>query len=371
MSSFWGNKLHISIFGESHGSAIGVVIDSPPPGEQLDHEMIAHFMERRAPGRTPWSTPRKESDIPEILSGYFNDHTTGTPLTAMIRNSDMHSRDYENLAFIPRPGHADLTGSIRYKGYNDLRGGGHFSGRLTAPICYAGAVSLQILQRKGIQIYARIKEIEGISDSAVDMAHPPLSKLSLLQDKVFPTLDDAAGLSMIQAVEKARMEEDSVGGIVECFIFGLPAGIGDPMFGGLEPKLASMLYAIPAVKALSFGSGFDACRMRASVNNDSPYYSDQRDKRSISYRTNHSGGIDGGISNGMPVVFQIGIKPTPSISREQDSVSLTEKIETKLHVKGRHDPCIVPRAVPVAEAAAAIVLLDTLMDAGWFGGRNE
>ncbi|SHI75142.1 chorismate synthase [Parasporobacterium paucivorans] len=370
MSSFWGNQLHISIFGESHGKGIGVVVDSPPPGIKLDIDAIRAFMLRRAPGRTPWSTPRKEEDTPEILSGFYHECTTGTPLTAVIRNSDTHSSDYGNLVQVPRPGHGDLTGSIRYKGFNDIRGGGHFSGRLTAPLCFAGAVSLQILEKQGIQIYARIKEIAGIEDVPLDPARPPMQELSQLRLKSFPTLDDSAGSSMIDAVEKARMELDSVGGIVECFITGLPAGIGDPMFGGLEPRLASMLYAIPAVKALSFGSGFDICRRRGSENNDSPFYSDEGGQRHITYKTNHSGGVDGGISNGMPVVFQLGIKPTPSISLEQDSIRLSDKTDAKLVIKGRHDPCIVPRAVPVAEAAAAIVILDSLMGSGWFGGRN-
>lgn len=366
MSSFWGQYLHLSLFGESHGDGIGAVLDNLPPGQLIDTDEVKAFMRRRAPGQTPWSTARKESDLPQILSGLYRDHTTGTPLSAVIRNQDTHSQDYSNLELIPRPGHADLTGSVRYRGANDPRGGGHFSGRITAPLCFAGAVCKQILARQGIGITGHVKEIAGIQDREIDLARPPVTELRTVAGKAFPVLDDARGQEMIDAVEAARMAQDSVGGIVELVIWGLPAGIGDPMFGGLEPRLASFLYAIPAVKALTFGSGFDAMRRRGSENNDSPQFLGEGDTLHIRNKTNHGGGIDGGISNGMPVILQVGIKPTSSVSLPQDSIDLSTGENTRLVVKGRHDPCIVPRALPVCEAGAAIVLLDSLLTSGLF-----
>lgn len=361
MSSYWGQYLHLSIYGESHGASIGMVLDNLPPGQLIDLEKAEAFMKRRAPGRHAFSTPRNEADRAEILSGLYEGRTAGTPLACLIRNKDTRSGDYQNLLRVPRPGHADLTGQIRYQGANDPRGGGHFSGRLTAPICFAGALCRQILERQGIRIYARIREIAGIKDKAIDPAKPPQADLAALEEKDLAVLDDAQAEAMKQAMAEAKAELDSVGGIIELVITGVPAGLGDPMFGGLEPRLASFLYAIPAVKAISFGAGFDSCRLRGSENNDSPQFEGEGERIRIRNLSNNAGGIDGGIANGMPIIVQIGIKPTPSIAAGQPSVDLYSFENTELEIQGRHDPCIVPRAVPVCQAGAAIVLLDSLL----------
>lgn len=358
MGSIWGRQVKISLFGESHGPGIGVVLDGLPAGEKIDLAEVASFMARRAPGRTPWSTRRQEPDQPEILSGLYRGQTTGTPLAAVIYNRDRRSHDYESLAGVPRPGHADLTGQMRYRGANDPRGGGHFSGRLTAPLTFAGAVCSQILARKGTKIAAHIYSIGSICDRPVDPAAPDQAALLNLKEKEFPVLADEQGEAMVAAVEAARLEADSLGGSVEVLAWGYPAGIGDPMMGGLESVLASLYYAIPAVKGVSFGAGFDVCERRGSVNNDSPVILEQRGQKCIRLRSNHAGGIDGGISNGMPIVARLAFKPTPSIGLEQETVDLTELTNTTVVVKGRHDPCLVPRAVPVVAAATAIGLLD-------------
>lgn len=364
MGSVWGEKLNISIFGESHGPGIGVVIDGLPSGCPIDLEAIDTFMERRAPGRTPWSTKRVESDKPEVLSGLFRGQTTGTPLAAIIRNRDTRSQDYSGLNIRPRPGHADLTGAMRYNGANDPRGGGHFSGRLTAPLTFAGALASQILKQHGTTVAARILAIAGIHDCSIDTVAPDFDALAGIRHKTFPVLSDDKAQQMIDAVEAARVDLDSVGGIVEAIAWGFPAGIGDPMFGGIEPRLASLLFGIPAVKAVEFGDGFEVCGRRGSTNNDSPVFITENGKQKLRMKTNHSGGIDGGITTGMPIVLRVGIKPTSSISKEQDTVDLNERDNVRLVVKGRHDPCIVPRAVPVVEGALALGLLDRLLSEG-------
>jgi chorismate synthase len=367
MSSMWGKALKISLFGESHGEGIGVVIDGLPSGFEVDLAQLRAFMKRRAPGQTPWSTARAESDLPKILSGLYKGETTGTPLTAVILNHDTLSRDYQNLQDVPRPSHADYTGRLRYKGANDPRGGGHFSGRLTAPLCFAGGLARQILEAQGVYLAAHIKSLAGIEDRAIDLAGPPVEALAQIQDKTFPVLDDDQGQKMIDLVLEAKKDLDSVGGIVELVAWGFPAGIGNPIFGSLEGELSSMLFSVPAVKAVSFGRGFDMTTARGSENNDAPYY----DGDQVRFKTNNGGGIDGGISNGMPIVFQVGIKPTASISQAQASVNLAKGEDTDLVIKGRHDPCIVPRAVPVVEAATSLVLLDQLIQARGLQGMGE
>ncbi len=362
MSSTWGNLLKISIFGESHGPGIGVVIHGLPSGHALDLEDIRAFMRRRAPGQTAWSTPRQEKDEPEILSGLFEGRTTGTPLMALIKNTDTRSGDYSDLLTKPRPGHADLTGMARYQGFNDPRGSGHFSGRLTAPLVFAGAVCRQILQARKIEIVSHILEIAGIRDLPVDTASPDLALLKSLQHKPLPVLSDTVAEAMQTAILEAKNTLDSVGGIVESLIVGLPAGIGDPIFDGIESRLGSILFAIPAVKGVEFGDGFAMAKRRGSTNNDSPVFKGQ----AIRFATNHGGGADGGISNGMPVVFKVAFKPTASIGREQATINLHTLQPDTLVVRGRHDPCIVTRAVPVVEAAAAIATLDLLLE---FEGR--
>jgi chorismate synthase len=359
MSSIWGNMLKISLFGESHGAGIGVVIDGLPSGHQLDMSEIEKMMQRRAPGKTAWSTPRQEADQVEILSGLYEGRTSGTPFAGLIRNTDTRSGDYSNLKIRPRPGHADLTGMARYQGYNDPRGGGHFSGRLTAPLTFAGAVSRQILASRNIFIAARIAEIAGISDLPIDYAAPDMDLLRGFVDKPLPTVSASAAEAMQQAVLKAKAQTDSVGGVVEGVIVGLPAGLGDPIFAGIESRLASLLFSIPAVKGVEFGAGFQTARRQGSQNNDVPVFT----KNGIRMQTNNSGGADGGISNGMPIVFRVAFKPTASISKPQQTINLETGQSEELIVHGRHDPCIVPRAVPVVEAAAAIFALDLMMEA--------
>lgn len=359
MSSTWGEQIRISIFGESHGEAIGVTLDGLPAGEKINLDAVAVQMSRRAPGKDSASTPRKESDLPQILSGFLNGRTTGAPLCAMIQNTNTRSGDYANLSVLPRPGHADYTGFVRYGGYNDIRGGGHFSGRLTAPLVFAGAVCRQILLRRGIHIGAHVSAIAGVQDTPFDAVAVSGEQLDALACVYFPLIDHSKEPEMRDKIEAARMSLDSVGGIVECAVTGMPAGIGSPMFGGVEKVLSSILFGVPAVKGVEFGAGFAAAELRGSENNDPFYYEGD----TVKTATNNCGGILGGITNGMPIVFRAAVKPTPSIAREQNTVDLTAKTNAKLSVHGRHDPCIVPRAVPVIEAAAAIALLDMLSNA--------
>ena len=357
MSSTWGDNVKISIFGESHGEAIGVVLDGLPAGEALDFDAIALQMSRRAPGRDLSSTPRRESDLPRIVSGVLNGRTTGAPLCAMIENTNTKSGDYENLKVTPRPGHSDYTAFLRYGGWNDVRGGGHFSGRLTAPLVFAGAVCRQILQRRGVLIGAHVAAVGKRKDAAFDPVFVPESLLRRLSSSYFPVIDPEAEKEMREIIEAARMAQDSVGGVVECAATGVPAGVGNPMFGGIEPVLASLLFGIPACKGVDFGAGFGTAELSGSENNDPYYY----DGEQVKTATNHAGGILGGISTGMPIVFHAAFKPTPSIGLEQNSVDLTAKTDAKLCVHGRHDPCIVPRAVPAVEAAAAIALMNIMV----------
>lgn len=357
MGSTWGKQLRISLFGESHGPSIGLVIDGLPPGEAVDITAVAAFMARRAPGRTPWSSSRREPDLPQIQSGLYQGRTTGTPLCVLIANTDQKPRDYTAQADVPRPGHADYTGQVRYLGANDPRGGGHFSGRLTAPLCCAGAIASQLLARRQVAIAARVRELGGIADADIDTANPPGAELLKLKSKEFPVLSDEKGRQMAAAVAAARQRQDSLGGIIQCFCLGLPAGLGDPIFGGAESLFASILYGIPAVKAVAFGAGFAACRRLGSENNDVFYWAGD----AVRTRTNHEGGINGGITNGMPLVFDVGVKPTPSLGLDQQSVSLTAKRNAVRLGGGRHDPCIVPRAVAAVEAAAAVSLLELML----------
>lgn len=361
MSSNWGTQLKLSIFGESHGAGIGVVLDGLPAGVSIDKDEILTQMARRAPGRDLASTPRKEDDLPEILSGLLDDTLTGAPLAAVIRNRNVRSGDYGNLSSLPRPGHADYTGHIRYQGANDIRGGGHFSGRLTAPLVFAGAVCRQVLARQGIEIAAHIAAIGAVEDDPFPTLDIPKELMGRLSHSPFAVIRPWAEDDMRAEIERARLDCDSVGGIVECAVTGVPAGVGSPMFGGVENALSSILFGIPAVKGVEFGDGFSCCGRRGSENNDSFYYDESK---RVKTRTNHCGGVLGGITNGMPILFRVGVKPTASIGREQDTIDLNKRENAKLVVKGRHDPCIVPRAVPVVEAAAAVAILDLLLERG-------
>lgn len=350
MSSTYGEKLKLSIFGQSHGPAIGMTLDGIPAGLAVDFEELSAFLARRAPGQGSFATPRKEADQPEFLSGLVDGFTCGAPLSAIIRNTNTRSGDYSNLKNCPRPGHADFPAQIKYKGYQDVAGGGHFSGRLTAPLCIAGGLCKQWLETEGIHIGAHISSIAGIADKPFNWVSPDLAAIQ----NGFPVLDSAAGSQMLAEIEKAKADGDSVGGTIECAITGLPAGLGEPMFGGMESKLAQIIYGVPAVKGLEFGSGFAGSDLRGSQNNDPYTVTDNK----ITTLTNNAGGILGGITTGMPLIFKVAIKPTPSISRQQQSVSLERMEQQELSVQGRHDPCIVPRAVPVVEAAAAIAIFD-------------
>ena len=349
MSSTYGENLHLTIFGQSHSPAIGVTVEGIPAGEKVDLDELQRFLDRRAPGKNVWSTPRKEVDAPEILSGLVNGYTCGAPLTAIIRNTNTRSQDYANLAVTPRPGHADYTAEVKYGGYQDRAGGGHFSGRLTAPLCIAGGICLQILAREGITLVGRIASIAGITDEG--------ELTGSLAGKEFPVVSDARGEEMREAIAAAREAGDSVGGVIECAIFGAPAGLGDPMFGGMENRIAAAVFGIPAVKGVEFGAGFGVASLRGSEDNDA--FTVENGK--IVTETNHCGGILGGITNGMPIVFRAAFKPTPSIAREQQSVNLQTMVPEKMAVTGRHDPCIVPRAVPCVEAAAAIAVYDAYL----------
>ena len=353
MSSTYGESLKLSIFGQSHGAAIGMTLDGIPAGLSVDLEKLQLFLNRRAPGQNSWSTPRREEDRPDFLSGLLDNHTCGAPVAAVIYNKNTRSGDYNNLKDCPRPGHADLTAQIKYGGYQDCAGGGHFSGRLTAPLCIAGGLCIQWLEQMGIQIRGHLASVAGIADQLFDPLEP---QLELVQND-FPVLDTEAGQRMRQAIGAAHSVGDSVGGVIECAVTGLPAGLGEPMFGGMESRIAQIVYGIPAVKGLEFGSGFAAASMRGSENNDGYRIEDGK----IVTVSNHAGGILGGITNSQPLIFRTAIKPTPSISAEQESVSLNEHENRNLVIKGRHDPCIAPRAVPVIEAAAAIAIFDAIL----------
>ena len=348
MSSY-GENIRLEIFGASHAAAIGMTLEGVPAGEQIDLEALQRFLERRAPGRNAWSTARREPDAPEFLCGIRDGATCGDAITAIIRNRDPHGKDYEALRHLPRPGHADFTAWAKYGEHRDFAGGGPFSGRMTAPLCIAGGICLQLLEREEIFVTARIAEIGGICD--VGELNAPVA------EKEFPVVDDSRGEAMRDAIAQAKAEGDSLGGVVECAVLGLPIGLGGPLFEGLEGRIASVCFAIPAVKGVDFGEGFAAARLRGSENNDAFALEDGR----IVTRTDHCGGILGGISNGMPLRFRVAFKPTPSIAREQQTVDLDSMTETTLRIQGRHDPCIVPRAVPVVEAAAAIAIYDALL----------
>ena len=357
MSSEFGNLLKISVFGQSHGKAIGVVVDGLPAGEAIDLEELDRFLDRRRTGKNRLSTARKESDVPVFLSGLENGVTCGAPLCAVIENSDQHSSDYRELRDKPRPGHADYTAYVKWKGQADMRGGGHFSGRLTAPLCVAGGIAKQILARRGVYVGAHLWSVGAERDTPFPL-RPTRELFESVAAKPFPVLDDQAGERMQALILEARQNLDSVGGVIECAATGIPAGLGDPMFGGVENRLAAALFGIPAVKGVEFGDGFASARAHGSENND-PF---AEEDGHVVTETNHAGGILGGITNGMPIVLRAAVKPTASISRPQRTVSLSAGENTDLVIHGRHDPCIAHRAVPVVEAVTAAVLLDLLLE---------
>ncbi len=349
MSSSYGENLKLTIFGQSHSPAVGMTLEGVPAGSTIDLERLGLFLARRAPGRSDYSTPRKEPDLPEFLGGFVGNTTCGAPIAAIIRNTNTRSGDYDELRRIPRPGHADFTAQQKFGGAQDHSGGGHFSGRLTAPLCIAGGICLQLLEQQGITVISRIASIGSIRD---------IGELSSsTAEKEFPVVDDARGREMRELISASRAAGDSVGGVVECAVLGLPAGLGDPMFDGMENRIAAIVFGIPAVKGVEFGDGFGAAARTGSENNDAYIVENGR----IRTATNHCGGILGGITTGMPLTFRAAFKPTPSISAPQQSVDMKEMKEAVLSVHGRHDPCIVPRAVPCVEAAAAVAVYDALL----------
>ena len=354
MSSSYGENIRLTIFGQSHSPAIGMVLEGIPAGESIDFDELRRFQDRRAPGRNAHSTSRREADTATFLSGLVGNVTCGAPLSAVIQNTDVRSGDYAPLQEVPRPGHADYTAQVKYGGAQDFAGGGHFSGRLTAPLCVAGGICLQLLHREGISVISRIAAIGPVLDRGTLSA--------ATADKDFPVVDDSCGVRMKEHIAAAREAGDSVGGVIECAVVGLPAGLGDPMFDGMENRIASAVFGIPAVKGIEFGSGFSSAELLGSQNNDAFFVQDGQ----IRTKTNHCGGILGGITNGMPLVFRVAIKPTPSIAKRQESVNMKTQEATELLIQGRHDPCIVPRAVPCVESAAAIAVYDALL-----GRRKE
>lgn len=349
MSSSYGENLRFSIFGQSHSAAIGVTIEGVPAGEHIDVDELQRFLSRRAPGQGAWSTARREADAPEFLSGIVDGVTCGAPIAAIIRNTNTRSQDYAALADTPRPGHADYTAEVKYFGAQDKSGGGHFSGRLTAPLCIAGGICKQLLAREGIEIISRIASVGTVEDEGELTASTA--------EKPFPCVSDARAADMLSLIAAVKAEGDSVGGIVECKVLGVPAGLGDPMFGGMENRIASAIFGIPAVKGIEFGAGFAAAKMRGSENNDA--FSVENGE--IVTKTNNCGGILGGITDAMPIVFRAAFKPTPSIAMPQRTVNLKTMQPQEIAIQGRHDPCIVPRAVPVVEAAAAVAVYDALL----------
>lgn len=369
MASTYGENLRFTIFGQSHSPAIGVTIEGLPAGLKVDMEALSGFLQRRAPGNSPMSTSRKEADIPQFLSGLVAGYTCGAPMTVTIANTDIRPQDYVSSRSIPRPGHADYTAGQKFGPYHDHFGGGHFSGRLTAGLCVVGGICKQLLEGLGVTIAAHIRSIGQAEDTPFDPVQVNASQLRALLGRPFPTLSDESEEVMRSAILSAKTAGDSVGGIIECACVGLPAGLGDPMFGGMENRISQAVFGIPGVRGIEFGTGFAAAGMLGSQHND-PY---STDGESVRTTTNHHGGILGGITSGMPLIFRVAVKPTPSVGKVQQSVDLSgEKIQpASLSITGRHDPCIVPRAVPCVEAAAAVAIYDAYLqqkkeEKGWF-----
>ena len=359
MSFSCGERLKITIFGQSHANAVGVVIDGLPAGIKLDMESISAFMARRAPGGR-LSTPRRETDAVNIVSGLVNGHTCGAPLTALIENADTRSGDYAALSDTPRPSHSDYAAIMKYGAYHDIRGGGYFSARLTAPLCFAGALAKDMLKARGVALGAHLQSVGNADDARFDPVNVCEEDFARVLKNALPVLNAEIISDMENEVENARADGDSVGGVVECAVIGLPAGLGEPIFGGVENRISATVFAIPAVRGIEFGAGFAASRMRGSEHNDAFVTGGQ----GVRTKTNRHGGVLGGLTSGMPLLFSVAFKPTPSIAREQDSVSLSRGENVKLNIQGRHDPCVALRAVPCVEAAAALSILDMFLTEG-------
>ena len=356
MASVFGNKIKVSVFGQSHSEAIGAVIDGLPAGFRPDLDGVGRFLARRSPVGKDGVTARREPDSFEIVSGLFEGACCGAPLCAIIRNTDARPGDYEQMRRTPRPSHADYTAHVKYGGFEDWRGGGHFSGRLTAPLCFAGALAVQLLAESGVNVCARVKSIGNAYDTYIDPAKVDAATLAAIRAGDFPTLGD--GAKMKKEIADAAANADSVGGQVECFVLGLPVGIGEPMFDGIESRVAAAVFAVPAVKGVEFGEGFALTGLRASEAND-PF--ELAPDGSVRTSTNSNGGALGGITTGMPLCFTAAFKPTPTVARPQRTVDLESGEEATVTFGGRHDPCVVVRAVPCVESAAALAILDLML----------
>ncbi len=350
MASQYGENIKLTIFGQSHSAGIGMVLEGIPAGQEIDFEALQAFLDRRAPGKNAFSTARKEADEPEFLGGFVGNRTCGAPIAAVIRNTNARPSDYEALKDVPRPGHADFTARVKYGGFEDASGGGHFSGRLTAALVLAGGIVKQLLEKEGIEILSRVASIGGIADEG------PLRQPT--SEKAFPTVSDAAGEAMQERIAEVKAEGDSVGGVIECKVRNVPAGLGDPIFDGMENRIAKAVFGIPAVKGIEFGDGFEAAAKKGSENNDA-YGVEAGCVRPV---TNHAGGILGGITDGKCIRFSVAVKPTPSIAKPQASVDLKTLEPVTVSAPGRHDPCVVVRAVPAVEAAAALAVYDALLN---------
>ena len=360
MGSNFGKNYCISIFGETHGTALGINIDGIPSGTELDLDFIREEMKRRAPGKSELATPRVEKDEFEILSGFINGKTTGTPLAMIVRNADQRSKDYSEIAKKPRPGHADWSGMNRYNGFNDIRGSGHFSGRITAPLVFAGAIAKQLLKEKGILVAAHIKSIKDIKDKDFEESDITQKNIDKWRKMILPVLNEEIIPKMEETILKAKENKDSIGGTVEITVTGMKPGIGNPFFESMESELARMMFSVPSIKGIEFGAGFDIAKMTGYEANDEMYYDEKGEVKSY---TNNNGGLIGGITNSMPINFKVAIKPPASIGKRQKTVNLETEKDDFLEVTGRHDPAIVPRAIVVLEAATAIVILDQLLEA--------
>lgn len=359
MSGTWGNNLELSIFGESHGRAIGITINGLPPGLEIDMDAVLVEMARRAPGKNELTTPRKEKDEPDIVSGFLDGRTTGSPLTALIWNTNTRSKDYSQMKRLMRPGQADYPGKIRYDGYNDYRGSGHFSGRITAPLVFAGAIAQQWLEQKGIAIGSHIKSIANIEDEYFEeQENVTIKQIKQMKQDQLPVFNKSKKQKMEQVIVDAKEDKDSVGGVIETFVLGMDAGYGNPFFDSVESTIAHLVFAVPATKGVEFGSGFDITRMLGSEANDGYYYDENGQ---IKTHTNNNGGILGGITYGMPIVFRTAIKPPASIEKQQETIDIEAEESADLEIHGRHDPCIVPRVLPVLEAITAIGLMDLML----------
>ena len=353
MSYSFGKNFKVTLFGQSHSEGLGIVIEGISAGYKINKDLIRKNLDRRRPGKNKFSTARKEDDDFKIVSGEVDGITCGAPICAIIENKDQKSRDYENLKDRPRPSHADYPAYVKFKGFNDIRGGGQFSGRMTAPIVIAGSIAEDLLLKRGIKIYSRIKILGQASDIDINLNEIAEEKFSVLKNEDFPVFDNKAREKMQEEILRAKEEGDSLGGIVETFILNMPAGIGEPFFDSLESVLS-----VPGIRGIEFGSGFEAAKMQGSNHNDEYYY----ENGEVKTKTNNHGGIIGGLSSGMPIIFRTAVKPTSSIAKTQNTISLKDKKNVNLKIVGRHDPSIVPRALVAIEMITALAILDLVME---------